>query len=164
MLKITLYAEQKKRHRFIVSASWLPSVQNNPQGEVAHLGGIYSDFLLYHHVRNVFRYPAQFSSLSQSCLTLCDSIDCSMPGFPVHHQFLELAQTLVHRVGDAIQPSHPLSSPSPPSPPKSCYSSKILKTSFFILTYYTPSILVGVFRGEQNSTLEETIPGEEKEM
>ena len=57
----------------------------------------------------------QFSSVSQSCLTLCDAMDCSMPGFPVHHQLLELAQTHVHRVGDAIQPSHPLSSPSPPA-------------------------------------------------
>ena len=54
----------------------------------------------------------QFSSVTQSCLTLCDPIDCSMPGLPVHHQLLELAQTHVHRVGDAIQPSHPLSSPS----------------------------------------------------
>ena len=47
--------------------------------------------------------------------TLCNPMDCSMPGFPVHHQLLELAQTHVHRVGDAIQPSHPLSSPSPPA-------------------------------------------------
>ena len=57
----------------------------------------------------------QFSSVSQSCLTLCDPMNCSMPGFPVHHQLLELAQIHVHRVGDAIQPSHPLSSPSPPT-------------------------------------------------
>ena len=55
------------------------------------------------------------SSVAQSCLTLCDPIDCSTPGFPVHHQLLELAQTHVHRVGDVIQPSHPLSSPSPPA-------------------------------------------------
>ena len=55
------------------------------------------------------------SSASQSCLTLCDPMDCSTPGFPVHHQLLEHAQTHVHRVGDAIQPSHPLSSPSPPA-------------------------------------------------
>ena len=55
----------------------------------------------------------QFSSVTQSCPTLCDPMDCSMPGFPVHHQFPVLAQTHVHRVGDAIQPSHPLSSPSP---------------------------------------------------
>ena len=50
----------------------------------------------------------QFSSVSQSCPTLCDPMDCSTPGLPVHHQLLELAQTHVHRVGDAIQPSHPL--------------------------------------------------------
>ena len=55
----------------------------------------------------------QFSSVAQSCPTLCDSMDCSMPGFPVQHQLLEVAQTHVHWVGDAIQPSHPLSSPSP---------------------------------------------------
>ena len=55
------------------------------------------------------------SLVSQSCLTLCDPMDCSTPGFPVHHQLPELAQTYVHRVSDAIQPSHPLSSPSPPT-------------------------------------------------
>ena len=57
----------------------------------------------------------QFSSVTQSCLTLCDTMDCSTPGFPVHHQLLELAQTHVHRVSDAIQPSHPLLSASPPA-------------------------------------------------
>ena len=55
----------------------------------------------------------QFSSVTQSCPTLCDPMDCSTPGLPVHHQKPELAQTHVHRVSDAIQPSHPLSSPSP---------------------------------------------------
>ena len=55
------------------------------------------------------------SSVAQLCPTLCDGMDCSTPGFPVHHQLLELAQTHAHRVGDAIQPSHPLSSPSPPA-------------------------------------------------
>ena len=53
------------------------------------------------------------SSVSQSCLNLCNTMDCSMPGFPVHHQLLELAQIHVHWVGDAIQPSHPLLSPPP---------------------------------------------------
>ena len=57
----------------------------------------------------------QFSSVSQSCLTLCDPMDCSTPGLLVHHQLLELPQTHVYWVGDAIQPSHPLSSPSPPA-------------------------------------------------
>ena len=57
----------------------------------------------------------QFSSVAQPCLTLSDPMDCSTPGFPVHHQLPELAQTHVHWVSDAIQPSHPLSSPSPPA-------------------------------------------------
>ena len=52
----------------------------------------------------------QFSSVTQLCLTLCDPMDCSMPGLPVHHLSIELTQTHDHRVGDAIQPSHPLSS------------------------------------------------------
>ena len=56
-----------------------------------------------------------FSSVAQLCLTLCDPMNCSMPGLPVDHQFLEFTQTHVHWVGDAIQLSHPLSSPSPPA-------------------------------------------------
>ena len=59
-------------------------------------------------------YSVQFTSVAQLCLILCDSMDCSMPGLLVHHQLPELIQTHVHRVSDAIQPSHPLSSPSPP--------------------------------------------------
>ena len=57
----------------------------------------------------------QFSSVAQSCLTLCDPMDWSTPGPPVHHQLPEFTQTDVHWVGDAIQPSHPLSSPFPPA-------------------------------------------------
>ena len=57
----------------------------------------------------------QFSSVAQSCLTLCDPLDCSPSGLPVDHQLPEFTQTHVHLVGDAIQPSHPLLSPSPPS-------------------------------------------------
>ena len=57
----------------------------------------------------------QFNSVSQLCPVFCHPMDCSMPGFPVHHQLPELAQTHVHRVSNAIQPSHPLLSPSPPS-------------------------------------------------
>ena len=55
------------------------------------------------------------SLVTQSCPSLCDPVDCSMPGFHVHHQLLELTQTHVHWISDAIQPSHPLSSPSPPA-------------------------------------------------
>ena len=58
----------------------------------------------------------QFSSVTQSCPTLCDPMNSSTPGIPVHYQLLEFTQTHAHRVGDAIQPSHPLSSPSPPAP------------------------------------------------
>ena len=65
--------------------------------------------------RKTFGYSVQFCSVAQLCLTLCNPIDCSMPGLPVHHQLPEFTQTHVHRVGDAIQPSHPLSSPSPPA-------------------------------------------------
>ena len=66
---------------------------------------------------NPFQFHMTFriSSVVQSCPTLCDPMDYSMPGFPIHHQLSELAQTHVHRVGDAIQPSHPLLSPSPPA-------------------------------------------------
>ena len=65
----------------------------------------------------------QFSSVIQSCPTLRDPMNCSTPGLPVHHQLLEFTQTHVHRVGDAIQPSHPLSSPSPPAPNPSQHQS-----------------------------------------
>ena len=58
----------------------------------------------------------QFNSVPQSCPTLCDPMNCSTPGLPVYHQLLEFTQTHAHRVGDAIQPSHHLSSPSPPAP------------------------------------------------
>ena len=58
----------------------------------------------------------QSSSVTQSCLTLCDPMDCSTPDFSVHHQLPEFTQTHVHGVGDAIQPPHPLLSPSPPAP------------------------------------------------
>ena len=64
---------------------------------------------------NITNYSVQFSSVAQSCLTLCDPMNCSMPGLPVHHQLPEPTQTHVHRVGDDIQPSHPLLSPSPPA-------------------------------------------------
>ena len=62
-------------------------------------------------------YPSvQFSSVTQSCPTLCNPMNRSTPGLPVHHQLLKFTQTHVHRVGDAIQPSHPPLSPSPPAP------------------------------------------------
>ena len=65
----------------------------------------------------------QFSSVTQSCPTLCDPVNDSTPGLPVHHQLPEFTQTHVHRVRDATQPSHPLSSPSPPAPNPSQHQS-----------------------------------------
>ena len=66
---------------------------------------------------------SQFSSIAQLCPTLCDPMNRSTPGLPVHHQLPELTQTHVHRVSDAIQPSHPLLSPSPPAPNPSQHQS-----------------------------------------
>ena len=66
---------------------------------------------------------SQFSSVSQLCPTLCNPMNCSTQGLPVHHQLPEFTQTHVHWVGDAIQPSHPLSSPSPPAPNPSQHQS-----------------------------------------
>ena len=61
-------------------------------------------------------WPFSFSSVTQSCPTLCDPMNRSMPGLPVHHQLPEFTQTHIHQVSDAIQPSHPLPFPSPPAP------------------------------------------------
>ena len=68
-------------------------------------------------------FPWKFSSVTQSCPTLCDPMNRSTPGLPVHHQLPQFTQTHVHRVSDAIQPSHPLSSPSPPAPNPSQHQS-----------------------------------------
>ena len=73
---------------------------------------VHSFLLLIFH----FWVSVQFSSVPQSCPTPRDPMNCNTPGLPVHHQVLEFAQTHVHLVSDAIQPSHPLSSPSPPAP------------------------------------------------
>ena len=69
---------------------------------------------VYIHYNSWVHYKFVFS-LARSCPTLCDPMDCSTPGLPVHHQLPELTQTHIHWVSDAIQPSHPLSSPSPPA-------------------------------------------------
>ena len=61
-------------------------------------------------------WNVQIRSVAQSCPTLCDPMNRSTPGLPVHHQLPEFTETHIHQVSDAIQPSHPLSSPSPPSP------------------------------------------------
>ena len=75
-----------------------------------------SDKSLAIPVQQNFQHNVQFSSVTQSCPTLCDPMNLSTPGLPVHHHLPEFTQTHVHRVRDAIQPSHHGSSPSPPAP------------------------------------------------
>ena len=72
---------------------------------------------MWRYIRSYPTASHQLSSVAQSCLTLCNRMDWSTPGFPAHHQFPEFTQTHVYQVSDAIQPSHPLSSPSPPAFP-----------------------------------------------
>ena len=84
----------------------------------------------YSELVKIYNLSVQFSSVAQSCPTLCDPMDYSIPGFPVHHQLLELTQTHVNHVGDAIQPSHPV------IPFSSCLQSfptswSFLKSQFF---------------------------------
>ena len=78
-------------------------------------GCLWQLIMLNIYISHVFHHILLSSVQLLSCVQLCDPIDCSTPGFPVHHQLQELAQTHVHRVGDAIQPSRPLLSPSPPA-------------------------------------------------
>ena len=84
---------------------------------------IYPNIRVFFHKSLLCISSVQFSSDAQSCPTLCDPMNCSMPGLPVRHQLLEFTQTHVHRVGDAIQPSHPGLSPSPPAPNPSQHQS-----------------------------------------
>ena len=86
----------------------------SPVGDRATLTGPSSSLIRFSS--SVQFSSVQFSSVIQSCPTLCDPMNRSTPGLPVHHQLLEFIQTHIHRVSDAIQPSHPLSSPSPPAP------------------------------------------------
>ena len=75
-----------------------------------------SNSLVFCHLVKAMVFPVQFSSVPQLCPTLCDPMNRSIPGLPVHHQLPEFTQTHIYRVGDAIQPSHPQSSTSPPAP------------------------------------------------
>ena len=78
-----------------------------------HFKKSFLNFLFQHSIFSLLFSSVQFSSVAQSCPS--NPMDCSTPGLPVHHQLPELTQTHVHWVGDAIQPSHPLLSPSPPA-------------------------------------------------
>ena len=84
---------------------------------------LYLRILKLHLITASHLFGVQFSSVAQLCPTLCEPMNRSMPGLPVHHQLLEFTQAHVHWVSDAIQPSHPLSSPSPPAPNPSKHQS-----------------------------------------
>ena len=101
---------------------WIPKRWMKPGRKIIRVVIFHQNLLLYllivmlwilHGVSSWSTCIHQFSSVTQLCLTVCNHMNCSMPGFPVHHQLLELARTHVHWVGGAIQPSNPLL-PSPP--------------------------------------------------
>ena len=79
-------------------------------------GGVFREARPHRLATDFLNSSVQFSSVAQLCLTLCDPMKHSTPGLPVHHQLPEFTRTHAHQVGDAIQPSHPLSSPSLPAP------------------------------------------------
>ena len=125
----------KHLHLILPSLLWCEAEERMGLGEERHPAGAqqaqakgnsYREAHICSHRNNPW-FPqfssVQLSSVAQSCPTLCDPMDCSTPGFPVHHQLSELAQTYVHRISDAIQPSHPLSSPTPPALNLSQYQS-----------------------------------------
>ena len=101
--------------RVVIRLEWvlLLNTPSSPPEALHWNTGVYRFQYHSRHLSAEMLSSTLFSSVPQSCLTLCDPMECSTPGFPVHHQLLELAQTHVHWVGDAIQPSHPVSSPSP---------------------------------------------------
>ena len=86
-------------------------LSNCERDQITHLGPVFTIWLITEKVCPPLLY--QFSSVTHSCPTLCNPMDCSMSGLPVHHQLLELTQAHVHWVGDTIQPSQPLLSPYP---------------------------------------------------
>ena len=85
----------------------------------------------------------QLSSAAQSCPTLCHPMNRSMPGLPVHYQLPKFTQTHVHRVGDAIQPSHPLSSPSPPAPNPSQHQGQVCANISFQMSWRNTRFISG---------------------
>ena len=96
-------------HSIMHFPTWLFSPKSIPNyGALSKIEIINFYFMFFQTITSV-----QFSSVAQSYPTLCDPMNHSMPGFPVQNQLLEFTQTHVHRVGDAIQPCHPLSPPSP---------------------------------------------------
>ena len=98
----------------LASTDWMrPTLIMEGNLHYSEFTGLNENFIQKHHHRNIQK--SQFSLVTQLFLTVCDPMDSSTPGFPVYHQLLKFTQTHVHLVGDAIQASHPLLSPSPPA-------------------------------------------------
>ena len=135
MKRMFLSGELHGRSSSLVGCSPWGGKESDPTEQQTHTIAIYICIHTHTHI-HIGKQPSQRGSgqtslellpwdsleswlchplVAQSCPTLCHPTDCSMPGFPDHHQLPEFAQTLVHRVGDAIQPFHPLLSPSPPA-------------------------------------------------
>jgi len=120
-----LQSNRKKNSRQIPLAGHYAKLLTNTPSNCQHRQkqGKYEKLSRSRDYIHTMEYSVQFSSVTQSCPSLCDPMNCSTPGLPVHHQLPEFTQTHVHRLGDAIQPSHPLSSPSPPAPSPSQHQS-----------------------------------------
>ena len=100
---------------------------------------------------NLLQFSLQFSWVAQSCPTLCDPVNCSTPGLPVHHQLPESTQTHVHQIGDAIQPSHPLSSPSlAPNPSQHQSLFQWVKSSHEVAKYWSFSFRISPSKNTQD--------------
>ena len=104
-ISLMLHSACFSKYFFSIIISLFSSLNSEPDCKVRKNTETATAFLVIH----------SYCSVAQSYLTLCDPMNCSMPGLPVHHQLLDLTQTHVHQVGDAIQPSHPLLAPSPPA-------------------------------------------------
>ena len=102
---------QKSNNFTIVIVQLLSHLANNAGKQSKETTFVGNSIIYYLHQS----FLVQFGSVTQSCPTLCNPMNCSMPGLPVHHQLPESTQTHFHEVHDTIQPSHPLSSPSPPA-------------------------------------------------
>ena len=103
-------------HPLLLLPSMFPSIRVFSNELALHIRWLkYWSFSFSISPPNEYTSSVQFSSVAHSCPTLCNPMNCSMPGLPVHHQLPEFTQTQVHRVGDAIQPSHPVLSPSSPA-------------------------------------------------
>ena len=125
LLNLFFFSKNLSERKSIPEVAFKPLIQSFEHGLYSKLTNIFhtnhQPFNIYTQI--VFLCYPQFSSVAQSYPTLCDPMNRSTPGLPVHHQLPEFTQTHIHRVGDAIQPSYPLSSPSPPAPNPSQHQS-----------------------------------------